>query len=84
MHDLYRNVVSRMMKTPGMRIAYKGKEEAFTEDQLVAKEPFGQFDAWFSEAAKIASIEEPNAMALATATKYVNSYYLNICIIAFV
>ncbi|XP_078032847.1 pyridoxine/pyridoxamine 5'-phosphate oxidase [Augochlora pura] len=53
----------------GMRIKYKDKSETFTEDQLVCKEPIGQFDAWFEEACRTPQIFEPNAMFLATATK---------------
>lgn len=52
-----------------MRIPYMGKDEVFTEDQLVSKEPFGQFNNWFERAALTQGIEEPNAMCLATATK---------------
>lgn len=52
-----------------MRIRYKGKDETFTEDQLVSKEPIGQFKAWFEEASKNPNIMEPNTMFLATATK---------------
>ncbi|XP_076284995.1 pyridoxine/pyridoxamine 5'-phosphate oxidase isoform X2 [Lasioglossum baleicum] len=53
----------------GIRIKYKDKSETFTEDQLVSKEPIGQFKAWFQEACKTPQIFEPNAMFLATATK---------------
>lgn len=52
-----------------MRIPYMNKDEAFTEDQLVSKEPFAQFNNWFERAAQTQGIEEPNAMCLATATK---------------
>lgn len=54
----------------GMRIRYKEKSETFTEDQLVSKEPFGQFKAWFEQACNTPGIGEANAMVLATATKY--------------
>lgn len=54
----------------GMRIPYFNKDQAFTEDQLVSKEPFGQFNNWFERAAQTEGIEEPNAMCLATASKY--------------
>ncbi|KAG0708487.1 Pyridoxine-5'-phosphate oxidase [Chionoecetes opilio] len=53
----------------GMRKPYKGKNEAFLEDDLVAKEPFGQFKEWFDEACNTPGIIEANAMCLATATK---------------
>lgn len=52
-----------------MRIKYKNRSETFTEDQLVSKEPIGQFKAWFDEACDLPQIFEPNAMFLATATK---------------
>lgn len=52
-----------------MRIKYNDKSETFTEDQLVSKEPFGQFKAWFETASKTPGIQEPNAMFLGTATK---------------
>ncbi|KAK8374978.1 hypothetical protein O3P69_019955 [Scylla paramamosain] len=53
----------------GMRKPYKGKNEAFLEEDLVAKEPFGQFKEWFDEACNTPGIIEANAMCLATATK---------------
>ena len=51
-----------------MRKPYKSRSEAFTEDQLTAREPFGQFRAWFDEACQTPGILEPNAMCLSTAT----------------
>ena len=56
-----------------MRKPYKGKNEAFLEDDLVAKEPFGQFKEWFEEACNTPGIIEANAMCLATATKWVGN-----------
>lgn len=52
-----------------MRIKYKSKDETFLEKDLVSKEPFGQFDAWFKEAVGNKNILEPNVMCLATATR---------------
>lgn len=52
-----------------MRIKYKDKSEAFIEDDLASKEPFGQFKSWFEVASKTPGIQEPNAMCLGTATK---------------
>ncbi|CAD1474522.1 unnamed protein product, partial [Heterotrigona itama] len=52
-----------------MRIKYKNKNETFTEDRLISKEPIDQFKAWFDEACNTPQIFEPNAMFLATATK---------------
>ncbi|XP_043219281.1 pyridoxine-5'-phosphate oxidase-like [Amphibalanus amphitrite] len=51
-----------------MRHPYKDKRQAFTEDQLVAREPFGQFRDWFNQACATPAILEPNAMCLSTAT----------------
>ncbi|XP_045128998.1 pyridoxine/pyridoxamine 5'-phosphate oxidase-like isoform X2 [Portunus trituberculatus] len=53
----------------GMRKPYKGKNETFVEEDLVAKEPIGQFKEWFEEACNTPGIIEANAMCLATATK---------------
>ncbi|CAG9562029.1 unnamed protein product [Danaus chrysippus] len=53
----------------GLRIKYKSKDETFLEKDLVSKEPFGQFDAWFKEAVSKKEILEPNVMCLATATR---------------
>ena len=52
-----------------MRKPYKGKQEAFKEDDLAGREPFSQFKAWFDEACKVDGILEANAMSIATATK---------------
>nr|BAN20815.1 pyridoxamine 5'-phosphate oxidase [Riptortus pedestris] len=52
-----------------MRVKYKDRTEAFTEDQLVSDEPIGQFTAWFEEMKKCPDIIEPNAMCLATANR---------------
>jgi len=41
---------------------------AFDVKDLEAKEPIGQFKAWFEEARANPAVEEPNAMCLATAT----------------
>ncbi|KAF7993689.1 hypothetical protein HCN44_010284 [Aphidius gifuensis] len=57
------------MDLGAMRIKYKDKNEAFIEDHLVSKEPYGQFKEWFEIASKTPGIQEPNAMCLATATK---------------
>lgn len=53
----------------GMRIKYKDKRDTFLENNLVSKEPIGQFHAWFQEADKQPEILEANAMLLATATR---------------
>lgn len=51
-----------------MRHPYHDKSRRFDIKDLVAKEPFGQFEHWFKEACEIKQIAEPNAMALATAS----------------
>ena len=52
-----------------MRKPYKGESEVFDDEDLVSKEPFGMFEAWFDIARKTEGILEANAMSLATATK---------------
>ena len=54
---------------PAMRKPYKGKQDVFDVGDLVAKEPYQQFYAWFDEAKKTDGIMEANAMSLATASK---------------
>ncbi|XP_026468718.1 pyridoxine-5'-phosphate oxidase-like isoform X2 [Ctenocephalides felis] len=53
----------------GMRMKYKTKDDTFVESQLVSKNPFVQFKAWFDVACKTPGILEPNAMCLATCSK---------------
>ncbi|KAJ1527224.1 hypothetical protein ONE63_008751 [Megalurothrips usitatus] len=53
----------------GMRAAYRTRQELFMETDLVCKEPFGQFKAWFNEACNNPKVEEANAMCLSTASK---------------
>ncbi|KAG5311830.1 PNPO oxidase, partial [Acromyrmex insinuator] len=62
-----------------MRIKYKDKHETFTDDDLISKEPMGQFKAWFEEACNTPGILEPNAMLLATATR---QHFFNLKIIS--
>ncbi|KAL0105409.1 hypothetical protein PUN28_016805 [Cardiocondyla obscurior] len=52
-----------------LRIKYKDKSETFTEDDLISKEPIGQFKVWFEEVRNTPQILEANAMLLATATR---------------
>lgn len=52
-----------------MRKAYKGINEGFDIGDLVSKNPIEQFTAWFEQAKLCEGIHEPNAMAIATATK---------------
>merc|ERR1711962_1703335 len=52
----------------GMRKPYNDKSNCFEVKDLVAREPFEQFKAWFDEANQNEKIEEANAMCLATAT----------------
>ena len=53
----------------GMRKPYLGENEVFEVTNLVAKEPFAQFQNWFDQAKSTPGIEEANAMCLATASK---------------
>lgn len=53
-----------------LRIKYKEKRDVFSEDSIERKEPMGLFEKWFQEALNTPEILEPNAMCLATATKY--------------
>ena len=54
----------------GMRKPYKGERDVFDLNDLVSKEPFGNFDQWFKLACQTPGILEANAMTLATASKY--------------
>ncbi|XP_050710824.1 pyridoxine/pyridoxamine 5'-phosphate oxidase-like isoform X2 [Eriocheir sinensis] len=67
--DLAQETKNMSIDIGGMRKPYKGQNEAFLEEDLVAKEPFGQFKEWFEEACNTPGIIEANAMCLATATK---------------
>ena len=53
-----------------MRKPYNGPQETFKEEDLIADEPFANFQHWFGIAVD-AGIHEPNCMALATASKSV-------------
>ena len=53
----------------GMRKPYLGEHQAFEVKDLVSKEPFAQFEHWFEHAKSMKSIEEANAMCVATASK---------------
>ncbi|XP_078080380.1 pyridoxine-5'-phosphate oxidase [Mustelus asterias] len=52
-----------------MRKSYKCDQEAFEENQLISLDPMKQFADWFEAATKCPSIQEANAMCLATCTK---------------
>jgi pyridoxine/pyridoxamine 5'-phosphate oxidase len=54
-----------------LRKPYNSVHEVFDVKDLVSKEPFENFRIWFEEACNSKNIYEPNAMALATATMYV-------------
>ncbi|KAK7494892.1 hypothetical protein BaRGS_00013771 [Batillaria attramentaria] len=58
-----------MADVSGIRRPYHNKNEIFDVKDLVAREPFAQFEAWFEEARKTPGIDEPNAMAIASATR---------------
>ncbi|KAJ7384201.1 hypothetical protein OS493_023530, partial [Desmophyllum pertusum] len=55
----------RKQDVAAMRMDYK-TPIGFDETDLVAKEPFQQFDAWFREATKAYNVGEANAMVLST------------------
>jgi len=65
-----RNTSVRTMSVDigGMRKPYHDKENFFDIKDLVSRDPFTQFQAWFDEASKHEKIEEANAMCVATAT----------------
>ncbi|CAG5130641.1 unnamed protein product [Candidula unifasciata] len=60
---------AKQQNVSDMRKPYRSKDDVFDFDDLVSKEPYEQFQAWFEEAQKHDGIFEANAMALATATK---------------
>lgn len=53
----------------GMRIDYNHDKHLDTEN-LPTKDPISLFQIWFTEAKDCEEIEEPNAMTLATSTRY--------------
>ena len=53
----------------GMRIDYTHDKQLDTEN-LPTKDPISLFQIWFTEAKDCEKIEEPNAMTLATSTRY--------------
>ena len=53
----------------GMRKPYLDGKKTFDITDLVAREPYKQFENWFDIAKQTPGIEEPNAMCLATASK---------------
>lgn len=57
-----------------MRMPYMPRGQSFTEDHLISHEPVAQFNLWFQMACQIEGIVEPNAMSLATATRYYSSH----------
>ena len=52
-----------------MRIDYKLGVQLDADD-LPVKDPMSLFEMWFTEAKDCKKIEEPNAMTLATCTRY--------------
>ena len=57
-----------------MRQPYNDKREVFDISDLQSLDPVEHFRAWFLEAVKVSKEKqlEPNAMAVATASKYVH------------
>ncbi|XP_076470197.1 pyridoxine-5'-phosphate oxidase-like [Babylonia areolata] len=64
-----RRAFSEMADVSAMRQPYHDKSDIFDVKDLVAKEPYKQFQKWFEEACNVKGIEEANAMTLATASK---------------
>ena len=52
-----------------LRKPYNDESNTFDMKDLVTKEPYENFCAWFNEACSCKAIYEANAMALATATR---------------
>ncbi|XP_060568697.1 pyridoxine-5'-phosphate oxidase-like [Ruditapes philippinarum] len=52
-----------------MRHPYHGIDFKFDMSDLASRDPIKQFEAWFEDIRKNKKVEEPNAMALATATR---------------
>merc|ERR1711976_988583 len=67
----YPSLIGRTMAIDigGMRKPYLDGQTTFDVQNLVAKEPFGQFKAWFEAATNNEKIEEANAMTVATSSK---------------
>ena len=57
-----------------MRTPYNPALNAFLECDLVAREPIAQFKEWFDEVCASPTMKEPNAVALATATRLVQPF----------
>ncbi|XP_052246995.1 pyridoxine-5'-phosphate oxidase-like [Dreissena polymorpha] len=53
----------------GIRHPYHGIENVFDISHLASRDPLLQFTAWFDQIRENKAVEEPNAMAVATATK---------------
>ncbi|XP_069763187.1 pyridoxine-5'-phosphate oxidase isoform X2 [Narcine bancroftii] len=68
-HSMSSSVPRCSLDVAAMRKSYKCDQDAFEENHLVSLDPMKQFGDWFQEAAKCPSIQEVNAMCLATCTK---------------
>ncbi|XP_052813485.1 pyridoxine-5'-phosphate oxidase-like isoform X2 [Mya arenaria] len=58
-----------MADLQNMRKSYHDADSIFDVNDLSSRNPMKQFEAWFNDICAHKSIEEPNAMAIATATK---------------
>lgn len=65
----------------GMRVPYNDRAKLLIEDNLPSKDPIIWFEQWFNEAKNNPEVVEPNAMCLATATKYETRIFLFLCLI---
>ena len=54
-----------------MRKPYRHDSDVFDMKDLTSGDPITQFSSWFQEACQNPDIKEPNAIALATASRYV-------------
>lgn len=52
-----------------MRHPYHGEDFVFDIKHLASRDPVKQFQAWFEDICKDKSVQEPNAMAVASCTK---------------
>ncbi|XP_045170111.2 pyridoxine-5'-phosphate oxidase-like isoform X2 [Mercenaria mercenaria] len=58
-----------MADLSGMRQPYHRTDSTFDVIDLASKDPMKQFEAWFEDTCKDKLVQEPNAMALATASR---------------
>ncbi|GAB6020524.1 hypothetical protein CHUAL_003208 [Chamberlinius hualienensis] len=67
--NLHLKIHGDKMDLRNMRTPYNNRSRSFDVKDLVAREPIGQFKAWFEELCKSDKSVEPNAVCLSTCTK---------------